>query len=102
MRCEPGTFSSKWGEDDASIIDEHPYLVVDFSADCASDTRIANVLEQGEKHVGKMAAVQADSYVIARMKTVILMNVIILKQEQAADNCERGTRCSLNIWKQHK
>ena len=79
----PVTFKWKCGEDGLPIVDQYTCLGVEISEDCSWDAHIAKVIGKGKSQVGKMDAIVTDSHLDTRLKTCILMNIIVPKLEYA-------------------
>ena len=57
----------------------------EVSKDCSWDARIAQSVEKGKTHVGKMDAIPRDSHLdaISRINMCMMMNVTVLQLEYA-------------------
>ena len=95
---KPVTFKWKWGEDELPIADQYTYLGVEISKECSWDAHTAKVIGKGKAHLGKMDAILTDSHLDARIKTRILINVIVTKTRL----CRRNMGRERESWKQYK
>ena len=71
---------------------------VEISKDCSWGAHIAKVIGKGKAHLGKMDAILTDSHLDARIKTRILINVIVTKTRL----CRRNMGRERESWKQYK
>ena len=82
-KVNPATLKWKWGEYELPIADQYTYLGVEVLKDCSWAAHIAQVIGRDTAHVGKMDAILSDSHLDTRIKTCILMNVVVSKLEYA-------------------
>ena len=79
----PVNFKWKWEEDELPNEDKYTHLGKEISKDCSWDAHIAKVIGKGKSQMGKMDAIVADPHFDTRIKTCILINVIVPKLEYA-------------------
>ena len=84
-KVNPVNFQLKGGEDGLPIVDQYTYLGVEISKDCSWDAHRAKVIGKGKSRVGKVDAIRTDPHLDTRIKTYILINVIVPKFEYAGE-----------------
>ena len=82
----------KWGEDELPIVDQYTYLGVEISIDCSWDAHIAKTLGKDKAQVGKMDAILTDPHPDSRIKTCILMKVIVPRLEYSGEVWEGNAK----------